>query len=103
VNQVWVLEQEKLAVVGARRGENVRELTVVVVPRELEGTAAIVLLFGLRGPGIISPACLLVVARWICGSFAADLLYIVKGLLPKFTLSWLPLPSLLAPVGKQGS
>lgn len=67
----------------------------------MEWTTAIVLLVGLRWPGIVGPATLLVVARWICGPLAADLFNIEKGLLPKLPFSRRSLSSLLTPVGKQ--
>ena len=52
MDQIWVIEQVHLAVVGAG-SENVGELTIVVVPRQLERSAPVVLRVSLRRPSIL--------------------------------------------------
>lgn len=52
VDQIWVLKQVHLAVVGAG-SENVGELTIVVVPRKLERSASVVLGISLGRPSIL--------------------------------------------------
>ena len=101
VHQLRLIEQVQLAVVGAR-SEDVGELAVVVVPRELERPAAIVLLACSWRPsiGIRSPVRLSIVACGIVGAVAADLLHPVEGLGPELALRRVPQTSLLSPVGK---
>ena len=101
VHQLRLIEQVQLAVVGAG-SEDVGELAVVVVPRELERPAAIVLLACSWRPsiGIRSPVRLSIVACGIVGAVAADLLHPVEGLGPELALRRVPQTSLLSPVGK---
>ena len=101
VHKLRLVEQVLLAVVGAG-SENVGELAVVVVPRELERPAAIVLLAWGCWPSICirSPVRLDVVACRIVGAVAADLLHPVEGLGPELALGRVPQTSLLSPVGK---
>jgi len=90
---VGILKQLQLAIVRAS-GEDIRELTVVVVPRELEGTSTVVLLTGLVGPSIIRPAIVPVVAF-------RNLFDVIESLGPEFTVRVTSLSSLLAPVSKE--
>ena len=101
VHKLRLIEQVQLAVVGAR-SENVGKLAVVVVPRELERPAAIVLLAWGWWPSICvrSPVRLGVIACRIVGAVAADLLHPVEGLGPELALGRVPQTSLLSPVGK---
>ena len=99
MDELRVLQEVKLAVVGAW-GEDVGELAVVVVPRELEGSSAVVLLASSGWPGSGGPPTLCVVAALIIGAVAADFLHPVEGLRPEFTLSRVSLARFLPPVGK---
>ena len=99
LQKLGISKQVLLAVVGAGR-ENVGELAVVVVPGELERTAAIVLLALGCWPSFCRPVGRDVVACWIVGAVAADLLHPVEGLGPELALGRVPRASLLCPVGK---
>ena len=88
MHKLRLIEQVLLAVVGAG-SENVGELAVVCVPRELERPTAIVLLIFIRWPSVIfcGPVSLFVVAcRLYIALNAAPLLHVVKGLGPKLAL-----------------
>ena len=99
MHKVWVLKQVQLAVVRAGC-EDVGELSVVIVPRELEWSSAEVLLIRLGRPSILCPTSLLIVAGRIVSSIAADLLNPVECLGPELSIVWVPLSCLLTPVSE---
>ena len=103
MDELGVLEQEKLAIVRAR-SEDVGELTIVIVPAELEWSPAIVLFVGSVWPSVTSPASLIVVACRISSSvesrITTNFLNPVEGLGPELTIARVSLTSLLSPVCK---
>ena len=94
-----VFKKIHLTVVRAGR-ENIRELSIIIIPGKLERSATIVLLSGGGRPGCERPATRSVSTRWVVGAIAANLLHPVEGLCPKLAGRWIALTSLLAPVGK---
>jgi len=104
VDQVWILKKVKFTVVLAG-SEDIRERSIVVIPRELEGSAAVVLSFALRWPRIVCPSSLLIVAGRISigiETVAANLLHPVQCLRPEGPILRSSLASFLAPVGEDG-
>lgn len=101
MDKVGVLEQIHLAVVGAW-GKDVRELSVVVVPGELERSAPVVLLTWLRRPGIrqSGPIRRLIVTRGNEGAIASNLLDPIETLRPKLAITPASFASLLAPMSE---
>lgn len=100
--QVRIFEQFKFRIVR-RLNENVRKLAIVVVPGELEGTAAEILNSGLVRPGGSRPALVFVVARGVISPIATNFLDPVQRLLPDwFRISCVIEACLLGPVSKNG-
>ena len=99
MNELGLLKEVVLAVIRRWR-KDIREATVVIVPRELERTTSIVLFtFGGR-PSFRCPTSLRIVTARVISAITAYFLNPIKGLRPKLSICWVSLASLLAPMGK---
>ena len=102
MHNLGLLEQVEFTVVGAR-GEHIGEHSVIVVPRELEGSSTIVLFAFSFWVGSASPATLIIITTWVVCAVATNFLHPVESLSPEFSFIWVSLASLLTPVSKYSS